>query len=100
MALEQAIALALATPAQGPAPSEVEATPAVETMAAALTRREREVALLIARGQTDRQIANALGVTEDTVGGHAKHLYRKLGVRTRAEVAVWAVARAELLSPK
>ena len=58
------------------------------------------MALLITRGQTDRQIANALGVTEDTVGGYAKRLYRKLGVRTRAEVAVWAVARAALVSPE
>jgi DNA-binding NarL/FixJ family response regulator len=55
-----------------------------------LTRREREVAALIARGLTDREIAHALGITEGTTGIHVVHILSKLGFRSRTQVAVWA----------
>jgi DNA-binding CsgD family transcriptional regulator len=55
-----------------------------------LTRREREVAALIASGMTDRQIAHKLVISEGTVGLHVVHILRKLGVRSRAQGAVWA----------
>jgi DNA-binding CsgD family transcriptional regulator len=57
-----------------------------------LTAREREVASLIARGFTNRQIAEALVITPWTAASHVEHILRKLGFRTRAEVAAWAVA--------
>ncbi|MDP9372345.1 MAG: helix-turn-helix transcriptional regulator, partial [Chloroflexota bacterium] len=56
-----------------------------------LTRREREVAALIARGLTNRQIAAALIVGERTVDTHAANILRKLNFATRAQVAAWAV---------
>src|SRR5262249_16718479 len=68
-----------------------------------LTRREQEVAVLIARGLTNRQIGAALTISEGTVGTHVEHMLEKLGVQSRAQVAVWAVEsgllRAAPLSP-
>jgi non-specific serine/threonine protein kinase len=61
-----------------------------------LTPREREVALLLAQGLTDRQIAERLVVTEGTVGIHAGHIFAKLGLRSRAQVAAWAAERGLL----
>jgi DNA-binding NarL/FixJ family response regulator len=57
----------------------------------ALSLREREVALLIARGLTNKQIADELVISERTAEGHVDRIRDKLGVRNRAEVAVWVV---------
>src|SRR5262245_57104393 len=64
------------------APSFVVAVP--PTM---LTSREREVAKLIARGYTNRQIAQALVVTQGTAANHVAHILSKLGVANRTQVA-------------
>lgn len=56
-----------------------------------LTRREREVALLIAEGKSNREIADALVVTERTVEGHVSNILSKLGFRSRTQVSVWVV---------
>ncbi len=53
-----------------------------------LTEAERRVAELVARGHTNREVAAALFVTEHTVEGALTRVYRKLGVRSRAELAV------------
>jgi non-specific serine/threonine protein kinase len=55
-----------------------------------LTRREWEVARLVARDFTDRQIAAALTITEGTAGLHVHHILQKLGLRSRAQIADWA----------
>jgi DNA-binding CsgD family transcriptional regulator len=60
----------------------------------ALTRRESEVARLIAKGLTNKAIAAELVLSRRTVDGHVERLFAKLGVTTRAQVAVW-VARHE-----
>ena len=62
-----------------------------------LTEREREVLGLIAGGSTDREIADALFLSPHTVKEHTSMLYRKLGVRNRAE-AVQRAQRVGLLS--
>ncbi|MFN0073866.1 MAG: ATP-binding protein [Chloroflexota bacterium] len=54
-----------------------------------LTAREREVAALVARGYTDRHIAEELVITEGTVGVHLTRIFNKLGLHARAELAVW-----------
>ena len=51
-----------------------------------LTRRERQVAQLIARGYTNRQIAAALVVSPETVKTHVRHALEKLEVRSKAEL--------------
>ena len=58
-----------------------------------LTRREREVATLVARGCTNRQIAHALGISPRTAENHVKRILAKLGARSRARIAAWAAAQ-------
>ena len=62
-----------------------------------LTPREREVAILVGRGYTNRRIAEALVVTERTAEVHARNIREKLGLATRAQIASWA-AQQGLLS--
>jgi DNA-binding CsgD family transcriptional regulator len=52
-----------------------------------LTPAEERVAALVAEGMTNKKVAAALFLTERTVEGHLTHVYRKLGVRSRAELA-------------
>jgi non-specific serine/threonine protein kinase len=56
---------------------------------AQLTAREREVAMLIARGLSNRQIGETLVIAERTVTNHVEHIFDKLGFRSRAQVATW-----------
>jgi DNA-binding CsgD family transcriptional regulator len=58
----------------------------------ALSERERQVAALVAGGATNVEIAEALGIAEATVEWNLTRIYRKVGVRSRTELAV-AVAR-------
>jgi predicted ATPase/DNA-binding CsgD family transcriptional regulator len=58
-----------------------------------LTRREREVAALVARGMTNRQTAETLLVAPRTVETHLEHIFAKLGIQSRAELAAWAAVR-------
>jgi len=55
-----------------------------------LSKREREVAALIARGYTNRQIAEDLVISERTADGHVANILAKLGLRNRAHVVIWA----------
>jgi DNA-binding CsgD family transcriptional regulator len=57
-----------------------------------LTETESHVATLVTRGRTNREIASAMFVTENTVQTHVRHIFQKLGVRSRTELA------AQLLS--
>lgn len=57
-----------------------------------LTRREREVLVLVAEGRSNREIAAALSVTVATVKTHLVHLYAKLGASTREEALARAVS--------
>jgi DNA-binding CsgD family transcriptional regulator len=55
-----------------------------------LTRREREIAGLVGRGLTNRQIADVLHVAERTAENHVQHILAKLGFRNRSQIAAWA----------
>src|SRR6266542_244184 len=87
LSLEGALTLALSevTEEQQPIALAVNDTP--------LTEREREVASLIARGLTNRQIAQALVITKQTADKHVGNILGKLGAASRAQVAVWFVQR-------
>ncbi|MBV9596753.1 MAG: AAA family ATPase [Chloroflexi bacterium] len=61
-----------------------------ELMAGGLTRREGDVAGLIAAGRSNREIARELVISEGTVEVHVKHILSKLAFRSRSQVAVWA----------
>jgi len=56
-----------------------------------LTEREREVLTLVARGYTNKQIADTLFVTEKTARNHVSHILDKLGLSRRSEAAAFAV---------
>ncbi len=58
-----------------------------------LTRREREVLELLARGYANKRIALELGIAEKTVKTHVGHLLAKLGVTDRTQAALLAVRR-------
>jgi predicted ATPase/DNA-binding CsgD family transcriptional regulator len=58
-----------------------------------LTRREQEVALLIAEGLSNKDIAAKLLIGQRTVESHAEHILAKLGVTSRTQVAVWVVGQ-------
>jgi DNA-binding CsgD family transcriptional regulator len=58
-----------------------------------LTKREREVAALVAQGKTNRAIARALRIGERTVEGYVANGLSKLGFRSRAQLAAWAVEK-------
>ena len=57
-----------------------------------LSRREREVVTMVAAGMTNKEIAQRLFIAERTAEGHVERIRNKLGVRSRTEVATWAVA--------
>jgi non-specific serine/threonine protein kinase len=101
-ALSTAAALALARDVLGrPARNDVpkSAAPAAVPPAPAgpaaqtLTPREAEVADLVRRGCTNRQIARRLGITEKTAEVHVHHIIGKLGAGSRAEIAAWVAGR-------
>ena len=57
------------------------------TRQAGLTAAERRIADLVAEGRTNREVAAALFIGERTVETHLSHIYAKLGVRSRTELA-------------
>ncbi len=61
-----------------------------------LTDREVQVAQMIAKGMSNKMIGNRLGIAESTVKVHVKHILGKIGLRTRVEIAVWAVNQHHL----
>jgi non-specific serine/threonine protein kinase len=73
------------------APDASEGAAATSARADRLSRRELEVAAMVARGMTNRQIADVLVLAERTVEGHVERIRRKLGVRSRTQIAVWMV---------
>jgi len=56
-----------------------------------LSRREREVAELVAHGLTNREIAERLFISERTAEGHVQSIRNKLGCTSRAQIAAWTV---------
>jgi predicted ATPase/DNA-binding CsgD family transcriptional regulator len=56
-----------------------------------ITPREREVAALVARGYSTRQIAQHLVVSERTIDNHVQHILGKLQLHSRAQIAAWGI---------
>jgi DNA-binding CsgD family transcriptional regulator/tetratricopeptide (TPR) repeat protein len=91
MSAEQAIEYALGTenPPErlAPAPRGAPGT----SPEGALTRREREVASLVVRGLTNRQIARELSISEHTAATHVRRILKKLGLHSRAGISLWMI---------
>jgi DNA-binding NarL/FixJ family response regulator len=58
-----------------------------------LTQRESEVLRQLALGLTNKEIAQALHISYETVKEHVQHILRKVGVTDRTQAAVWAVRK-------
>ncbi|MET8428436.1 protein kinase [Nocardia sp. NPDC004860] len=87
MGMDDAIAYALG---EKPADTVPASGPAV-----ALTKRENQVADLIAQGFTNKQIAAKLVISQRTAQGHVEHILTKLGFTSRAQIAAWIAEDAE-----
>ena len=83
--LAAAIAYALGERPEAPVPAD-------DVEGSALTRREREVAGLVAKGMTNKEIAAGLVISQRTAETHVEHILAKLGFTSRAQIATW-VAR-------
>jgi HD-GYP domain-containing protein (c-di-GMP phosphodiesterase class II) len=67
---------------------------------AGLTAREVEVLILLARGMSNRQIAERLVITPKTASNHVEHIYAKIGASSRAAAAMFAVQHGLLPEEK
>lgn len=83
-------------PAPVPAPGDSGGDTPPAAVLAALTAREVEVLRLVARGHTNREIAEILFISVKTAGVHVSHILEKLGLRSRVEASAYA-QRAGLL---
>jgi len=89
MTLERAVGYALGAEEPTPAPSRKPKEPRPDRQPSILTRREREVALLVARGLTNRRIAAELSISENTAANHVARIRKKLELPSRSQIAVW-----------
>jgi predicted ATPase/DNA-binding CsgD family transcriptional regulator len=85
MTYEEALAYAL-----GEARSAPPATPAAPTP---LTRRQQQVAMLVGRGLSNREIASALVISQRTAESHLESILTRLGFSSRAQVAAWTAGQ-------
>jgi len=69
---------------------DISYTPSVGRQDYGLTTRERQVIALVAAGYTDRDLAEKLGVRENTAKHHLTHVFDKLGVANRLELLLFA----------
>jgi len=60
-----------------------------------LTARQREVLRLVATARSDKEIAVALGLSENTVGQHLDRIFKKLGIHNRLAAVLHAGSRSE-----
>ncbi|MFE5702787.1 protein kinase [Rhodococcus koreensis] len=88
LGFDAAIAYALREPPPNPS------VPAAGT-SGGLTKREREVADLVAKGLTNQAIATRLVISPRTAQGHVEHILAKLGFTSRTQVAAWVVERTD-----
>jgi DNA-binding CsgD family transcriptional regulator len=82
MSFEAAIAYALSEDEYTSSISPTEGPPHEMLPVVRLTRREREIAVLVARGKTNRQIAANLSISEHTAATHVMRILKKLGLRS------------------
>ncbi|MEZ4770177.1 MAG: response regulator transcription factor [Caldilineales bacterium] len=90
MSIETAVARALAEPAPAADSQPARPNPAAEGFGG-LTAREREVAVLIAQGKSNREIAEAMTVRVKTVETYVTRILSKLNFDSRVQVATWAL---------
>jgi predicted ATPase/DNA-binding CsgD family transcriptional regulator len=75
-------------------------TPAPPAEPASLTRRERQVADLVAQGLSNREVSAKLVISQRTVESHVEHILTKLGLANRTQIAAWKAAREPRDEPR
>jgi DNA-binding CsgD family transcriptional regulator/tetratricopeptide (TPR) repeat protein len=90
MSLEDGAEYALSKEADQPVATIGQDPSAQDEPMGDLTPREQEVAALVARGLTNRQVSTKLSISERTAGNHVAKILKKLGLRSRAQMAAWA----------
>jgi len=89
MVQQKAAVYALSEEKTDPATTPVPEEPPTSEPIGKLTRRELEVADFVVRGLTNRQIASQLMLSEHTVATHVRNVLKKLGLRSRTQIATW-----------
>ena len=74
-------------------PAEEADAPAPPAAGVVLTRRQLQIARLVANGLTNREIADRLFISERTAEGHIEQIRNKLGFSSRVQIAAWLVER-------
>ena len=92
MTLEEALEYASSSEVETITPTVLapKEQPSADRPSGKLTRREEEVGALLARGLTNRQISEELFISERTVDAHVRKILKKLGLRSRAQIAARA----------
>jgi predicted ATPase/DNA-binding SARP family transcriptional activator/DNA-binding CsgD family transcriptional regulator len=91
MSLGEAARYALSEEADQPETPTAQDASAYDEPTENLTRREREVAALVARGLTNRQVAQELSISERTAANHVAKILKKLGLGSRTQIGELAV---------
>jgi len=94
--LDQAIAHALG---ESPQPAHTRPTATDDEPLTPLTRREQQVAALVAQGLSNKDIAARLVIAQRTAEGHVEHILAKLGFTTRTQLAAWVIEQRECRHP-
>ncbi|MDH6280090.1 protein kinase domain-containing protein [Prescottella agglutinans] len=93
LSFDEAVAYALHERAE---PSVPQTSPGPDTT---LTKRERQIAELVAEGLTNKEIATRLVISPRTAEGHVEHIRTKLDFASRAQIAAWVVERKQAGNP-
>jgi predicted ATPase/DNA-binding CsgD family transcriptional regulator len=91
MSLEEAAEYALSEEERDSSPSSVFPIPSTDEPTSNLTRREREVAALVCRDLTNRQLARELSISERTAANHVAKILKKLGLSSRTQIGALVV---------
>jgi DNA-binding NarL/FixJ family response regulator len=93
MMLEEAIEYALSEEDSAtPTPQALDSS-VVRAQQPTLTRREEEVATLVAQGMTNRQIASELTISDHTAATHVRRILKKLGLSSRSQLSAWVTGQ-------
>jgi non-specific serine/threonine protein kinase len=96
MTLEEAVSYALEEEDTDLPTTPTREEPSVSQLPVTLTHREEEVATLVARGLSNRQVASELSISEHTVATHVKRILKKLGFHSRSKLSSWVTEQERL----
>lgn len=71
----------------------------VLTVQKGLSMRETEVAMMVVKGLSNKQVADQLFVTEKTIKFHLTNIYKKMNVKSRAQLIVWCMTQERPVEP-